>query len=197
MKRVLLFFAAVLIMTAPLTAKGDLIFLVEQLGGSNPILAGNDAQFGIFLASTTSGASNTAQQQPLGVDVRVTLDTGDGSAGLWSQGVNLQAGAGFDPEGFPTNSALYAAFWGNPPLTFPDPDTRHQIATLTLNTAGAVAGTYSVSLSELAALSAAFTEITPINGGSIQYSIFIPEPSSAALLGLALTGLMVRRRREG
>jgi hypothetical protein len=196
MKKVLLFCATVLMMAAPSAAKGDLIFLVEQLGGSSPILVGNEAQFGIFLASTTFGATNTTQEQPLGVDVRVTLDTGNGSAGLWSAGANLQGGAGFDPEGFPTNSALYAAFWGNPPLTFPNADTRHQIATLTLNTAGAVAGTYSISLSELSALSAAFTEITSINGGPLQYSIFIPEPSSAALLGLAVTGVLMRRRRE-
>jgi len=196
MRKMLLLIAAVTMLAVPSTSKGDLIFLVEQLGGPTPIFVGNNAQFGIFLASTTSGASNTSQEQPLGVDVRVTLDTGDGSAGLWTAGVNLQAGGdGFDQDLFPTNSAFYVAFWGNPPLTFPDPGTRHQIATLTLSTAGATPGNYSISMSEFSALSAAFTEITPVDGGIVNYTIFVPEPSSATLLGLAVVGLVIRRRR--
>ncbi len=195
-KRFILLFSALLCFaSAPL--KADLVFFIEQIGGPTPIVVGNSAEFGLFLGSTTSGAANTAEEQPLGVDVRATLDTGDGTAGLWSSGTNLQGGAGFDNDSFPTNSAFYVAFWGSPALTFPESDTRHQIASLILNTTGATAGNYTISLSELAALSAAFTEIPSINGGPGTYTLVpIPEPTTVSILALSMMGIMIQRRRR-
>lgn len=195
MKRTILsLFCGMLFLANPL--KADIIYTVEQLGGSEPIGLNTTAEFGIFLSSTTSGAANDATEQPLGVDVRVTLDAGGGVSGLFTGGTNLQGGAGFgDGSQFPGDSAFYVAFWGFPPLTFPDPDTRHQIATLVLDTTGATPGDYTMSMSDLAALSAAFTEIISVNGGPASFSI-VPEPTSLLVFGGLGIGLMVRRNRR-
>jgi intein/homing endonuclease len=171
--------------------ENQLIYTIEPLeplseGAAYQI--GAQVEFGLFLASTSWGEDNTIEYRPVGIDLRSTLSSNDGSAGIFLSGTNnipgSTSGNGFSP--LPDYSVLYANFWGGtrtpPGLFFEEPETKYLVATLILDTTGASPGEHFISLSNFAALSQNFTALPGINGGPTFYTLSdispLEEPST-------------------
>jgi hypothetical protein len=182
-------------------AQADLIYSVEQIGGSNPIIIGSTAQFGIFLRTDLpAGNAGIPAQQPAGMDLFLELADPNGAAGRFTAGsLTITGGTGgFDQADFDAGGTLVIFGSQFPAIVFPNNTTAVEIARLTLDTTGATIGTYNISLTEFFAVTAGFAQINGSALGVPSYTIAaVPEPSSMALLGcVALGGYVIRRRRR-
>ncbi|MFN7876165.1 MAG: PEP-CTERM sorting domain-containing protein [Pirellula sp.] len=201
MKKVLMFLAMAAMFLVNTKAQADLIYSVEQIGGSNPIVIGNTAQFGIFLRTDlVGGNAGIPTQQPAGVDLTLELADPNGAAGRFTSGsLTITGGTGgFGQSDFDAGGTLI--FFGSrfPAVVFPNNTTAVEIARLTLDTTGATVGTYNISLADFFATDVNFSSINGSALGVPSYTIAaVPEPSSMALLGcVALGGYVIRRRRR-
>jgi hypothetical protein len=184
-------------------AKGDLIYSVEQIGGSSTIIIGSpDVEFGIFLRTTlVGGNAGTPSQQPDSMEIWITLNNTTGAGGIFSSGITTLSGAdeGFDTtNGFPSYDPFFTSVF-NQNLEI-GPGERVEIARLKLRTTGSGVqeGLYSMSFLSFAASSSSGLPIvgTPFAVPTYRLSA-IPEPSSMALLGcIALGGYVIRLRRR-
>jgi hypothetical protein len=201
MKKVLMLLAMAAMFLANTKAQADLIYSVEQIGGSNPIVIGSTAQFGIFLRTDLpAGNAGIPAQQPAGMDLFLELADPNGAAGRFTAGsLTITGGTGgFDQADFDAGGTLVIFGSQFPAIVFPNNTTAVEIARLTLDTTGATIGTYNISLTEFFAVTSTFAQINGSALGVPSYTIAaVPEPSSMALLGcVALGGYVIRRRRR-
>lgn len=202
MRRVVMLLAVATMFLVNTKAQADLIYSVEQIGGSSPIALGSTAQFGIFLRTDLPGgnAGNTAQQ-PAGMDLFLELADSNGAAGRFTAGSLSIAGGtgGFDQADFDAGGTFIIFGSQFPAIVFPDNNTPVEIARLTLDTTGATAGTYNIALTDFFAVASNFSQINGSALGVPSYTISptsVPEPSSMALVGCcAFGGYVIRRRR--
>lgn len=201
MKKVLMFLAVAAMFLANTKAQADLIYSVEQIGGSNPITIGDTAEFGIFLRTDLpAGNAGIPSQQPAGIDLFMELADPNGVAGRFTAGaLTINGGTGgFDQADFDAGGTFIIFGSQFPAIVFPDNTTPVEIARLTLDTTGATVGTYNIALTDFFAVASNFTQINGSALGVPSYTIAaVPEPSSMALLGcVALGGYVIRRRRR-
>ena len=200
MRRILVLLAVAAMFLANTKAQADLIYSVEQIGGSNPITIGSTAQFGLFLRTDLpAGNAGILPQQPTGMDLFLELADPNGAAGRFTSGaLTINGGTGgFDQADFDAGGTFIIFGSRFPAIVFPNNTTAVEIARLTLNTTGATVGTYNIALTDFVAVNSNFTQINGTALGVPSYTIAaVPEPSSMALLGcVAFGGYVIRRRR--
>ena len=178
------------------------LVLTLQQATPGAIALGSTAVFNLTIASD-SGTTQVA-----GVSFTITI--GVDFSGIVIGGGQFSAGTNdlFGPNGgfgfpFPTSMQDFAANVGS---NLALDTTAALLATLTLDTAGATVGVHSMRLTNFGAVDdsyfpLAMSIITPGLDGTLRYEIVaapvvsVPEPGSAALVGLAMATVFSLRRR--
>lgn len=200
-----LVFAALSFMCAIVSAgsaHADLILRLAQTtppGGADLPL--NDPSAGIFSIFLSSTVPN---QGLSGINFRLSLSSASGLGGTLASGtlnLPISGGSWSNPDGwmagsFPSTSAVFNSAVNTGSLSI---GTSEQLlATVTVSTVGAVANTYTASISEFEAGDASFNSLglsTALSTLNLQYTA-APEPSSIALVGLACIGTAWKYRRR-
>ena len=179
-------------------ANADILFSLSP--ATSTITLGNKADFNVFIRSATDVTVG-------GYSVNVLAGPGNGTAGRFSSGtfsffvgdpnqswdLTTTPGQAFSTADTGTTGGTNA---GSLLLA----NTTTLLGTVTLDTAGATIGTYSMSLDQLSAIQVNGTFIPGgVNGasygGPVSFQITaVPEPASIALVGLAVGGFWLRRR---
>ncbi len=178
-------------------ASASIVFsLIQDPSTPGPITLGSSAVFTVQISSDSGTINNLA-----GVDFVIEADdplfTGSAIAGgQFVSGTNDL----FDPNGgfalaFPSSFQVFGANAGVGLTITAAPTT---VAKLTLSTAGATAGNYTMNLSSLLVVDPGFNALPIVVAAPLAYSIItaVPEPSSLALVGLAITLTYTRRRKS-
>ena len=178
-------------------ASASIVFsLIQDPSTPGPITLGSSAVFTVQISSDSGTINNLA-----GVDFVIEADdplfTGSAIAGgQFVSGTNDL----FDPNGgfalaFPSSFQVFGANAGAGLTITAAPTT---VATLTLSTVGATAGNYTMNLSSLLVVDPSFDPLLIVAAAPLAYTIItaVPEPSSLALIGLAITLTCTRRRKS-
>lgn len=169
---------------------------------ANILQNSNTAVFDVFITSDVNVVMG-------GYSLNVVAGAGDGSGGVFSVGsfdyLVGDPGQSWDLLTTP-GQAFSTADTGNvggtgvggPTLVA---NVATKLGSLTLNTNGVAAGTYTMSLDSLSAIQTNGNFIAggtngAINGGSITYNVItaVPEPTSLALLAMGGVGAVTGRR---
>ena len=180
--------------------KGDLVFSIAQStpSSNSPLLQG-ESNAGVFDILVRSTAAN---QSFLGCDFTLTLSKLDGTGGLFASGVNVLMPDSSNPQGFirgtfdngPRAEVLYSTI-ANQTLTLGTSDSL--LARVVMTTVGSTVGSYSMRLSELAAIDNGFNSINSSSSGSLAYSITaVPEPTSMLLAAIGVGGVAWKSRKR-
>ncbi len=179
------------------SAKAGIILTVTQTN-AGPINLGDDAIFNLFIRSSATEITNFG-----GIDFAVDAADPLGSATLTAGGQFTSGTSDFSPAFvdpfqllFPTSFQFYSGNSNGVSLTLGTTDTL--LATLTLSTVGATAGSYILGLTSVAASDTSFNIIEISNSSStgLNYSIAaVPEPS-LMFVAFSGIGLAVYRRRR-
>lgn len=189
-----------LIMTLCLAqfASASIVFsLIQDPSTPGPITLGSSAVFTVQISSDSGTINNLA-----GIDFVIEADD-PGFTGSAIAGGQFVSGTNdlFNPNGgfalaFPSSFQVFGANAGAGLTITAAPTT---VAKLTLSTAGATAGNYTMNLSNLLAVDPLFgpIDVSAASATTLAYSIItaVPEPSSLALVGLAITLTCTRRRK--
>ncbi len=177
-------------------ASASIVFSLTQ-ATPGPITLGSSAIFTVQISSDSGTINNLA-----GIDFVIEAND-PGFTGTAVAGGQFTAGTNdfFAPNGgfalaFPSSFQVFGANAGAGLTLTSTPTT---LATLTLSTAGATAGNYTMNLSSLLAVDPLFNSLPVVAAAPLAYSIIItavPEPSSLALIGLAITLTCTRRRKS-
>lgn len=177
-------------------ASASIVFsLIQDPSTPGPITLGNSAVFTVQISSDSGTINNLA-----GVDFVIEAND-PGFTGTAIAGGQFVSGTNdlFDPNGgfvlpFPSSFQVFGANAGVGLTITAAPTT---VAKLTLSTAGATAGNYTMNLSSLLAVDPGFNALPILAAAPLAYSIItaVPEPSSLVLIGLA-TALTCTRRRK-
>lgn len=179
----------------------DLVFRLAQNAPSGEIPFGltNAATFSVFVSSTVSN------QTLSGIDMTLSLSSATGAGGRMVAGTNDLLPASSNPAGwfegsFTAPGSTEASYSTSvaPAITLPAANIESLVATVTLSTVGATPGDYTLTLKDILALDNAFLAIpvSPTNPSLIYTISTVPEPSTVALVGVALAGLGCRLRRR-
>ena len=178
-------------------ASASIVFsLIQDPSTPGPITLGSSAVFTVQISSDSGTINNLA-----GIDFVIEAND-PGFTGTAVAGGQFVSGTNdlFDPNGgfalaFPSSFQVFGANAGAGLTITAAPTT---LAKLTLSTTGATAGTYSMNLSSLLAVDPLFNSLPIVAASPLAYTIItaVPEPSSLALVGLALTLTCARRRKS-
>jgi hypothetical protein len=178
-------------------ASASIVFsLIQDPSTPGPIVLGSTAVFTVQISSDSGTINNLA-----GVDFVIEADdplfTGTAIAGgQFISGTNdLFGPLGGFVLAFPSSFQVFGANAGTGLTITAEPTT---VARLTLSTAGATAGDYTMNLSSLLAVDPGFDALSIVAAAPLAYTIItaVPEPSSLALVGLAITLTCTRRRKS-
>jgi hypothetical protein len=183
-------------------ANADILFSLSP--ATSTITLGNKADFNVFIRSATEVIVGGYS---LNVIAGPSDGPGKGTAGRFSSGT-FSFLVGDPNQGWDLTTTPGQAYstadtnttGGTNAGSLLLANTTRLLGTLTLDTAGATIGTYSMSLDQLSAIQVNGNFIPGgVNGasygGPVSFQITaVPEPASIALVGLAVGGFWLRRR---
>lgn len=173
-------------------------------------MVASQASANLLLSARGPGSANNVEVAA-GSEIQLTISLTAQSAFILYNGGDFLIGSGSDATFGAANYDLAGAgnwtavppeggssrfFTGGPAGThifFNAGDTL-QLGRIVLR-AGNAPGTYTTTFDQVLQLDSAFNPI-PTQTSGFSYTVPVPEPSSALLLGLATTGLAIRRRRS-
>ena len=170
------------------------IILTVSQQNAGPIALNSTAVFNVFATSDAGSINNFA-----GLDF--FIDANDsGLVGNITTGGTIVSGTsnfftnggGFVPGVFPNSFGVFSANQGAGLSLTGAPQL---VATITLNTAGAVAGNYTMGLSNIAAVDPGSNALAA-SGTGVGYTLAVsavPEPSTIVLLSVGVCGVFGRR----